>query len=67
MANKPADNHESTDLAQPRSIRVSDANWERWKERARERGLAISSWLHMLAADDIRKGSRENPPARRKR
>jgi hypothetical protein len=66
MANQPADNQDSSDLAQPRSIRVSDANWLRWKERARERGLAISSWLHMLAADDIRKGSREKPKPRKR-
>lgn len=67
MVNKPANNRSAKDLAKPRSIRVNDTDWQRWEERASERGLSISSWLHMLAADDIRKGSRENPPARRKR
>jgi hypothetical protein len=67
MVNKPTDNRSSKDLAKPRSIRVNDTDWKKWEQRASERGLSISSWLHMLAADDIRKGGRENPSSRRKR
>lgn len=41
------------ELALPRSIRVTDSDWESWRKCAAERGLSITAWLHMLASDEV--------------
>lgn len=37
----------------PRSIRVTDEIWDRWKDAARAQGKRVTAWLHELAEERI--------------